>query len=83
MEAIVGSANSHSALVAGASTAVDKISLRALDATIQLIFKPLSITRGDVLQISAGPCQQSELNIDRGVNRNWKDGGLLFSPPFR
>ena len=35
---IVGSTNSHSALVAGASTAVDKISLRALDATIQLIF---------------------------------------------
>lgn len=27
--------------------------------------------------------QHSEMNIDRGVNRSWKDGGLLFSPPFR
>ena len=34
---IIGRTNSHSALVAGVSTAVDKISLRALDATIQLI----------------------------------------------
>ena len=26
---------------------------------------------------------QSQINIDRGANKLWKDGGLLFSPPFR
>jgi general L-amino acid transport system substrate-binding protein len=25
----------------------------------------------------------SENNIDRGLNKLWKDGGLLYSPPFR
>ncbi len=25
----------------------------------------------------------SQMNIKRGANRLWKDGGLLFSPPFR
>lgn len=25
----------------------------------------------------------SEINISRGLNRLWKDGGLLYSPPFR
>lgn len=25
----------------------------------------------------------SQINIDRGANRLWKDGGLLYSPPFR
>lgn len=26
---------------------------------------------------------ESQINISRGVNKSWKDGGLLFSPPFR
>lgn len=26
---------------------------------------------------------QSQINIARGANKLWKDGGLLFSPPFR
>ncbi len=25
----------------------------------------------------------SEMEIDRGLNRLWRDGGLIFSPPFR
>jgi general L-amino acid transport system substrate-binding protein len=25
----------------------------------------------------------SQMNIDRGANKLWKDGGLLFSPPYR
>ena len=25
----------------------------------------------------------SQINIGRGANKLWKDGGLLFSPPFR
>ena len=25
----------------------------------------------------------SENNIDRGLNKLWNDGGLLYSPPFR
>jgi general L-amino acid transport system substrate-binding protein len=27
--------------------------------------------------------KNSNMNIDRGLNRSWKEGGLLFSPPFR
>jgi general L-amino acid transport system substrate-binding protein len=27
--------------------------------------------------------KQSQINITRGANKLWKDGGLLFSPPFR
>lgn len=26
---------------------------------------------------------QSRMQIDRGVNRLWRDGGLMFAPPFR
>jgi general L-amino acid transport system substrate-binding protein len=26
---------------------------------------------------------KSPINIDRGLNRLWKNGGLMFSPPFR
>jgi general L-amino acid transport system substrate-binding protein len=26
---------------------------------------------------------QSQINVERGENKLWKDGGLLFSPPFR
>jgi general L-amino acid transport system substrate-binding protein len=25
----------------------------------------------------------SALGLDRGINRQWKDGGLIYSPPFR
>jgi general L-amino acid transport system substrate-binding protein len=27
--------------------------------------------------------RQSPLQLDRGLNRLWKDGGLMYSPPFR
>ncbi len=27
--------------------------------------------------------QQSEMKINRGANKLWKDGGLIYSPPFR
>jgi general L-amino acid transport system substrate-binding protein len=27
--------------------------------------------------------KESKNNVDRGLNRLWKDGGLLYSPPFR
>ncbi len=27
--------------------------------------------------------EQTPLNLDRGLNKLWKDGGLLYSPPFR
>jgi general L-amino acid transport system substrate-binding protein len=27
--------------------------------------------------------KNSPMNIDRGINRLWKDGGLMYSPPFR
>lgn len=27
--------------------------------------------------------EKSPMNIDRGINRLWKDGGLMYSPPFR
>jgi general L-amino acid transport system substrate-binding protein len=27
--------------------------------------------------------EESQMRISRGANRLWKDGGLLFSPPFR
>jgi general L-amino acid transport system substrate-binding protein len=27
--------------------------------------------------------RQSKLRLDRGLNRLWKDGGLMYSPPFR
>jgi general L-amino acid transport system substrate-binding protein len=25
----------------------------------------------------------SRLKLDRGVNKQWKEGGLIYSPPFR
>jgi len=25
----------------------------------------------------------SKLKLERGLNRQWKDGGLIYSPPFR
>jgi len=26
---------------------------------------------------------QSEIKLDRGLNRLWTQGGLLYAPPFR
>ena len=36
---------------------------------------------GEVFERNLG--RQSALNIDRGHNRLWTDGGLMYSPPFR
>jgi general L-amino acid transport system substrate-binding protein len=36
---------------------------------------------GEVYERNVG--RQSLLQIDRGLNRLWKDGGLMYSPPFR
>jgi general L-amino acid transport system substrate-binding protein len=27
--------------------------------------------------------QGSKLKLERGLNRQWSDGGLIYSPPFR
>jgi general L-amino acid transport system substrate-binding protein len=36
---------------------------------------------GEVFDRNVGP--GSKLKLDRGANRQWKDGGLIYSPPFR
>ncbi|MCS6814434.1 MAG: amino acid ABC transporter substrate-binding protein, partial [Cyanobacteria bacterium] len=36
---------------------------------------------GEIYDRHLGP--SSKLNLPRGQNRLWKDGGLLISPPFR
>jgi general L-amino acid transport system substrate-binding protein len=36
---------------------------------------------GEMFERNVGP--QSSLKLDRGLNRQWKDGGLIYSPPFR
>lgn len=36
---------------------------------------------GEIYDRNLGP--SSTLKLDRGQNRLWKDGGLLYSPPFR
>jgi general L-amino acid transport system substrate-binding protein len=36
---------------------------------------------GEVYDRNVGP--GSPLKIDRGLNKLWKDGGLMYSPPFR
>lgn len=36
---------------------------------------------GEVFDRNVGP--QSPLKLDRGSNKQWKDGGLIYSPPFR
>jgi general L-amino acid transport system substrate-binding protein len=36
---------------------------------------------GEIFDRNVGP--GSKLKLDRGVNRQWKDGGLIYSPPFR
>ncbi len=36
---------------------------------------------GEVFDRNVGP--KSALKLDRGVNKQWKDGGLIYSPPFR
>ena len=36
---------------------------------------------GEIYDRNLGP--KSKLKLDRGQNRLWKDGGLLYSPPFR
>ncbi len=27
--------------------------------------------------------KDSEINVERGLNKLWRDGGLQYSPPFR
>jgi general L-amino acid transport system substrate-binding protein len=36
---------------------------------------------GEIFNRNVGPA--SALKLDRGLNRSWKEGGLLYSPPFR
>jgi len=36
---------------------------------------------GEIYERNLG--RQSPLHLDRGLNRLWKDGGLMYSPPFR
>ncbi|QPN65427.1 amino acid ABC transporter substrate-binding protein [Synechococcus sp. CBW1006] len=36
---------------------------------------------GEIFDRNVGP--GSRLKLDRGLNRQWKDGGLIYSPPFR
>jgi len=36
---------------------------------------------GEIFDRNVGP--GSRLKLDRGVNKQWKEGGLIYSPPFR
>jgi general L-amino acid transport system substrate-binding protein len=36
---------------------------------------------GEIFERNIGP--RTRLDLDRGLNRLWKDGGLLYAPPFR
>ncbi|MFM8525632.1 MAG: amino acid ABC transporter substrate-binding protein, partial [Cyanobacteriota bacterium] len=36
---------------------------------------------GEIFDRNVGPA--SPLKLDRGLNRLWSNGGLLYSPPFR
>jgi general L-amino acid transport system substrate-binding protein len=36
---------------------------------------------GEVFERNVGSA--SKLKLERGLNRQWKDGGLIYSPPFR
>jgi general L-amino acid transport system substrate-binding protein len=36
---------------------------------------------GEIFDRNVGP--KSALKLDRGLNRQWKDGGLIYAPPFR
>ena len=36
---------------------------------------------GEIFERNVGP--KTDLKLDRGMNRQWKEGGLIYSPPFR
>ena len=36
---------------------------------------------GEIFDRNVGP--GSKLKLDRGLNRQWSQGGLIYSPPFR
>ena len=36
---------------------------------------------GEVFERNVGT--GSKLKLERGLNRQWKEGGLIYSPPFR
>jgi general L-amino acid transport system substrate-binding protein len=36
---------------------------------------------GEVFERNVG--SGSKLKLERGLNRQWKEGGLIYSPPFR
>jgi general L-amino acid transport system substrate-binding protein len=36
---------------------------------------------GEIFERNVGP--KTRLGLDRGQNRLWRDGGLLYAPPFR
>jgi general L-amino acid transport system substrate-binding protein len=36
---------------------------------------------GEIFDRNVGPT--SKLKLERGLNRQWKEGGLIYAPPFR
>jgi general L-amino acid transport system substrate-binding protein len=36
---------------------------------------------GEVFDRNVGPA--SKLKLERGINQQWKEGGLIYAPPFR
>jgi general L-amino acid transport system substrate-binding protein len=36
---------------------------------------------GEIYERTIGP--KTPIGLERGINRLWKDGGLIYSPPFR
>jgi general L-amino acid transport system substrate-binding protein len=36
---------------------------------------------GEIFERNVGP--KTSLQLDRGLNRQWKEGGLIYAPPFR
>ncbi|MFN7741146.1 MAG: amino acid ABC transporter substrate-binding protein, partial [Cyanobacteriota bacterium] len=36
---------------------------------------------GEIFDRNVGPA--SKLKLDRGINKQWNKGGLMYSPPFR
>lgn len=84
---------SKSNLQSGLDTATDPVKQRWLDMD-RIISKALAIppgwaTRaldstgnyGEMFERNFGA--QSTLKLDRGLNRLWTQGGLMYSPPFR
>lgn len=88
-ESGVGRANYQEHLSSRDPTIRRLLGLDQLDGSVQAGLKP-DWTRniiagagnyGEIFDRYLGP--GSEINIKRGANRLWRDGGLLYSPPLR